>query len=257
MVAIVVHACKTLLKFLDFEKKFDYYFILLLNFIVVGICFVFQAFIDYSLLLKIEDEFFSLLLSITTYALLFVYYLMCILLIKKLLNFFIIFIDKDKRYFIKRSFNRNYYEEMIRLDTARDIEKQINSQDVDYPLRRLYKSLHYRYYNQNGEKFEEIACIFNKLLYKRFIFSKEHKKKKIVWLTMSICTILVTLLCPVIFNVIFLNDSNAAMLNLIICNIYYFLSFGIFSMIIDSTDKENHRVKILLLNYFSKKGKEY
>lgn len=182
---------------------------------------------------------------------------MCILLIKKLLNFFIIFIDKDKRYFIKRSFNRNYYEEMIRLDTVRDIEKQINSQDVDYPVRRLYKSLHYRYYNHNGEKFEEIACIFNKWFYNRFIFSKEHKKKKIVWLILGVFTILVPLLCPIIFNVTFLNDSNAAMLNLILCNIYYFLSFGIFAMIIDSTDKENHRVKILLLNYFSTKGKEY
>lgn len=256
MVAIVVHAFKTLLKFVDFEKKVDYYFILLMNIFIVGICFMIPVFIDYLLLLKIKDEFLSIILSITTYALLFVYYLMCILLIKKSLNFFIVFIDKDKRYFIKRSFNRNYYEEMIRLDTVRDIEKQINSQDVDYPLRRLYKSLHYRYYNHHGEKFEEIASIFNKFFYKRFIFSKEHKKKKIAWLILSVFTIVLTLLYSIISNITFLNDSSAAMLNLIIYNIYYFLSFGILSMIIDSIDKKNNRAKILLLNYFSKKDKK-
>ncbi len=67
MVAIVVHAFKTLLKFVDFEKKVDYYFILLMNVLIVGICFMLPVFIDYLLLLKIKDEFFSIILSITTY----------------------------------------------------------------------------------------------------------------------------------------------------------------------------------------------
>ena len=72
MVAIVVHAFKTLLKFVDFEKKVDYYFILLMNILIVGICFMIPVFIDYLLLLKIKDEFLSIILSITTYALIFV-----------------------------------------------------------------------------------------------------------------------------------------------------------------------------------------
>lgn len=60
------------------------------------------------------------------------FFLVCVLLIKELMNFFIAFIDKGNRIYIKRSFNRKYYDDMIKLDSITDIENQFYGNVIDY-----------------------------------------------------------------------------------------------------------------------------
>ena len=48
------------------------------------------------------------------------------------MNFFIAFIDKENRIYIKRSFNRKYYDDMIKLESITDIENQFYGNVIDY-----------------------------------------------------------------------------------------------------------------------------
>lgn len=141
----------------------------------------------------------------------------------------------------------------MKLDSEEDIKSQLYESDISYPLRRLYKGIHYRYYNQDGEKFEEIACMFNKLFYKRLICSKEHVKKKILWLLMTLLTATVTIIHILIEHFTNFKFFYMSIIILTIHNIYYFLSIGICSMIVGTIYKENLKSKLLILRYLKKK----
>ncbi|WP_213667803.1 hypothetical protein [Staphylococcus capitis] len=253
MLSIIIHSIKILFRFMDFEKKSDYYFILFINVVIVGSIFSIPVYLDYVLLIKLHNELLSVSISIITYGLLLFFFASAILLIKEMMNFFIAFIDKKNRLFIKKNFNRKYYENTMKLDSEDDIKSQLYENDMSYPLRRLYKGIHYRYYSKNGEKFEEIACMFNKLFYKRLICSKEHVKKKILWLLMTLLTTIVTTIYLLIKYFTDFQFFYVSIIILIIHNIYYFLSVGIFSMVIGTIYKENLKVKLLILRFLKKK----
>ena len=253
MISIIFNSIKILFRFMDFEKKSDYYFMLFINIIIVVSVFSIPSYLDYLLLINLPNELLLVFISIITSALLLFFFLMTFVLIKEMMNFFIAFIDKKNRMFIKRNFNRKYYENTMKLDSEEDIKSQLYESDISYPLRRLYKGIHYRYYNQDGEKFEEIACMFNKLFYKRLICSKEHVKKKILWLLMTLLTTTVTIIHILIEHFTNFKFFYMSIIILTIHNIYYFLSIGICSMIVGTIYKENLKSKLLILRYLKKK----
>ena len=252
MLSIIIHSIKILFRFMDFEKKSDYYFILFINVVIVGSIFSIPVYLDYVLLIKLHNELLSVSISIITYGLLLFFFASAILLIKEMMNFFIAFIDKKNRLFIKKNFNRKYYENTMKLDSEDDIKRQLYENDISYPLRRLYKGIHYKYYNQDGEKLEEIALMFNKLFYKRLICSKEHVKKKILWLLMTLLTTIVTTIYLLIKHFTNFQSFYMPIIILTIHNIYYFLSVGIFSMVIGTIYKENLKSKLLILRFLKK-----
>ncbi len=253
MVSIIFNSFKILFRFMDFEKKIDYYVMLFINIVIVGSAFSIPVYLDYLLLINLPKGLLLVFISIITSALLLFFFLMPFLLIKEMMNFFIAFIDKKNRMFIKRNFNRKYYENTMKLDSEEDIKSQLYESDISYPLRRLYKGIHYKYYNQDGEKFEEIACMFNKFFYKRLFCSKKHVKKKILWLLMTLITTIVTIIIFLIEHFTNLKLLYMSIIILIIHDIYYFLSVGICSLIIGTIYKENLKSKLLILRYLKKK----
>lgn len=226
---------------------------LFLNIVIVGSAFSIPVYIDYLLLINLHKGLLWVFISIITSALLLFFFLMPLLLVKEMMNFFIAFIDKRNRMFIKRNFNRKYYENTMKLDSEEDIKRQLYESDISYPLRRLYKGIHYKYYNQDGDKFEEIACMFNKFFYKRLFCSKEHIKKKILWLLMTLLTTILTIIMFLIEHFTDFKFFYMSIIILIIHNIYYFLSVDICSMIIRTIYKENQKSKLLILRYLKKK----
>ncbi|MCG9796190.1 hypothetical protein LHK59_13520, partial [Staphylococcus argenteus] len=143
MISIIFNSIKILFRFMDFEKKSDYYFMLFINIIIVVSVFSIPSYLDYLLLINLPNELLLVFISIITSALLLFFFLMPFVLIKEMMNFFIAFIDKKNRMFIKRNFNRKYYENTMKLDSEEDIKSQLYESDISYPLRRLYKGIHY------------------------------------------------------------------------------------------------------------------
>ena len=131
MIAIIIQSLKTIFKFIDFEKKIDYFSILFTNLCILIVIFTipFMKIMYYYQILQIKvycsfcNNYFWILL---------VFFLVCVLLIKELMNFFIAFIDKKNRIYIKRSFNRKYYDDMIKLESITDIENQFYGNVIDY-----------------------------------------------------------------------------------------------------------------------------
>lgn len=143
---------------------------------------------------------------------------------------------------------------MIKLDSMADIESQFYGNDIDYFLGKLYKGIHYKYYNQEGDKCEEVAIIINKLFYKRLLFSSKHVKKTILLLLMTILTVIITISMHSMLDVNYLSS----MLIVIIHDIDYFLSIGICSMIVKTIVIENKKAKLLVLRCLkSRKIKPY
>ena len=243
MIAIIIQSLKTIFKFIDFEKKIDYFSILFFNLCILIVIFTIPFYEDYVLLSNFTNKSVLLFFVIITFGFLLVFFLVCVLLIKELMNFFIAFIEKGNRIYIKRSFNRKYYDDMIKLDSITDIENQFYGNVIDYFLGDLYKGIRYKYYNQEGYKYEEVAVIINKLFYKRLIFSRKHIKKKILLLIMTILTIVITILMHARLEINFVSS----MIIVIIHDIYYFFSIGICSMIIKTIVKENTKAKLLIL----------
>lgn len=156
MIAIIIQSLKTIFKFIDFEKKIDYFSILFTNLCILIVIFTIPFYEDYVLLSNFTNKSVLLFFVIITFGFLLVFFLVCVLLIKELMNFFIAFIDKENRIYIKRSFNRKYYDDMIKLESITDIENQFYGNVIDYFLGDLYKGIRYKYYNQEGNKYEEV-----------------------------------------------------------------------------------------------------
>lgn len=134
MIAIIIQSLKTIFKFIDFEKKIDYFSILFFNLCILIVIFTIPFYEDYVLLSNFTNKSVLLFFVIITFGFLLVFFLVCVLLIKELMNFFIAFIDKGNRIYIKRSFNRKYYDDMIKLDSITDIENQFYGNVIDYFL---------------------------------------------------------------------------------------------------------------------------
>ena len=131
MIAIIIQSLKTIFKFIDFEKKIDYFSILFTNLCILIVIFTIPFYEDYVLLSNFTNK--SVLLFCNNYFWIFIsFFLVCVLLIKELMNFFIAFIDKENRIYIKRSFNRKYYDDMIKLESITDIENQFYGNVIDY-----------------------------------------------------------------------------------------------------------------------------
>lgn len=94
MVSIIFNSFKILFRFMDFEKKSDYYFMLFINIVIVGSAFSIPVYLDYLLLINLPKGLLLVFISIITSALLLFFFLMPFLLIKEMMNFFIAFIDK-------------------------------------------------------------------------------------------------------------------------------------------------------------------
>lgn len=54
MVSIIINSIKILFRFMDFEKKSDYYVMLFLNIVIVGSAFSIPVYIDYLLLINLH-----------------------------------------------------------------------------------------------------------------------------------------------------------------------------------------------------------
>lgn len=94
MVSIIFNSFKILFRFMDFEKKSDYYVMLFINMIIVGSAFSIPVYLDYLLLINLPKGLLLVFISIITSALLLFFFLMPFVLIKEMMNFFIAFIDK-------------------------------------------------------------------------------------------------------------------------------------------------------------------
>lgn len=97
MVSIIFNSFKILFRFMDFEKKSDYYFMLFINIVIVGSAFSIPVYLDYLLLINLPKGLLLVFISIITSALLLFFFLMPLLLVKEMMNFFIAFIDKRNR----------------------------------------------------------------------------------------------------------------------------------------------------------------
>ncbi|MCH8646702.1 hypothetical protein SHJJP8921_000955 [Staphylococcus lugdunensis] len=251
MLAILKSTVKFMLKFLDFEKKWDYYFMFFLNSIVIIGIFGFPLAIEIKILLNLKNDFLEIMLIAIVCALILSNIMVWIVLIQTCLNFFIIYRDLQGRWFIKRGLNRKFYENRLRLDTVEDINKELASKNVDYPLRALYKCIHYRYYDFEGNMYEEIACIFSKLhMIRMHLFSHPHKKKKLGLLILTFMMIITVCIS-------YITGGSPIFLNRIIpyaqC-VYCLISIGILAFINDDLITENNRAKILVIRYFQQRN---
>ncbi|WIL69774.1 hypothetical protein [Staphylococcus cohnii] len=168
-------------------RKWDYYsYILMMILILFSITI---SFIYYYLFLisPIYNYFSAIILFLFSCIAMAIFILGIFLTIKRLENNFTVYIDIYNKAFLKKSLNKNFKNEMLLLDSSKDLENRLKN-DVNIIFKNMYKGEKFTYYDKESNMFTEINFIYYKNAFCRLksISSKKLRSLEVIFIIITI-----------------------------------------------------------------------
>lgn len=236
-------------------KKWDYYsYIGMLVVILISLTVVLISYY-YYLTLPIYNNLFAIAMFLFNCIALVFFALGTFLVIKRLENNFTIYIDNNKKVFVKKSLNKNFYNDMLLLENDIDLKNELKN-DVHIIFKKLYKGEKFTYYSKEGNSFTEVNFTYYKNSFKRLKLLSLKKLRCFSIMIILILTINIGLL-----TLNFLSNNNETLtiitaFTLLIINFIGSIVFIIISvrMTVDILE-DNIKKQLKIVEFINKKIK--